>query len=141
MRIAIRLGATAAAFATVGMFAGLASAQQAAPAAAAATPTIPGPGGKQVPDLNGIWGGNLVAGGTSQVGNGNVCPKAPPVLDAFNQAANPRFAYQGRTGSQQWVTFEQEQHPREQGRGDPPDPGTGLRASPGRATGHRSGTA
>ena len=99
--MALRLGATAAAIASVAMFAGLASAQQAAaPAAPAATPTVAGPGGKQVPDLNGIWGGNLVAGGT------NIVDSCKTVIDNF-QREGGRFAYQGRTGSQQWVTFEQ----------------------------------
>src|SRR6476646_7025034 len=118
MTMALRLGAAATAIASVALFAGLASAQQAAapaapaatPAAPAATPTIAGPGGKQVPNLNGIWGGNLVAGGTSQVTDakgGNVCPTAAPV-DAFAQQGNGRFSYQGRTGSQLWVTFEQD---------------------------------
>jgi len=117
MTMALRLGATAAAIASAARFAGLASAQQAAapaapaatPAAPAATPTIAGPGGKQVPNLNGIWGGNLVAGGTSQVTDakgGNICPGAAQV-DAFAREGG-RFAYQGRTGSQQWVTFEQD---------------------------------
>ena len=104
MTMAQRLGATAAAIASIAMFAGLASAQQAAaPAAAPApvTPMIAGPGGKQVPDLNGIWGGNLVAGGTSVV---DTCKT---VSDAFAREGG-RFAYQGRSGSQQWVTFEQD---------------------------------
>jgi len=102
MKLALRLGA-AAAFASVAMFAGLASAQQAAaPAAPApATPMIAGPGGKQIPDINGIWGGNLVAGGSSVV---DTCKT---VADAFAREGG-RNAYQGRTGSRQWVTFEQD---------------------------------
>jgi len=63
------------------------------------------------PDLSGIWGGQVVAGGTSQVGNGNgnACPAAPAAsVDAFAQQGNARFAYQGRTGSQLWVTFEED---------------------------------
>jgi hypothetical protein len=103
MTLMTRLGATAATIAAVAMFAGLASAQQAAPGAPAAA--------KQQPDLNGIWGGNLVAGGTSQIGsspNGNACPQAPASVDAFNRQDNARFNYQGRTGSQLWVTFEQD---------------------------------
>jgi hypothetical protein len=100
--MALRLGATAAAIASVVVFAGLASAQQAAaPAAPAATPTVAGPGGKQVPDMNGIWGGNLVAGGT------NIVDSCKTVIDNFAREGG-RFAYQGRTGSQQWVTFEQD---------------------------------
>ena len=102
MTLALKVAATAAAIASVAMFAGLASAQQAAaPAAPAATPTIAGPGGKQVPDLNGIWGGNLVAGGT------NIVDSCKTVVDNFAREGG-RFAYQGRTGSQQWVTFEQD---------------------------------
>ena len=102
MTLALRLAATAAAIASVAMFAGLASAQQAAaPAAPAVTPMIAGPGGKQVPDMNGIWGGNLVAGGT------NIVDACKTVVDNFAREGG-RFAYQGRTGSQQWVTFEQD---------------------------------
>ena len=40
--------------------------------------------------------------------NGNVCPQAPAPVDAFAQQGNSRFSYQGRTGSQLWVTFEQD---------------------------------
>jgi hypothetical protein len=102
MTMSLRLGATMVAMASVAMFAGLASAQQAAPAPAPA-PTLMtlGPGGKQVPDLSGIWGGNLVQGGTSVV---DTCKT---VSDAFAREGG-RFAYQGRSGSQQWVTFEQD---------------------------------
>jgi hypothetical protein len=53
------------------------------------------------PDLNGIWGGQTVAGGTSIV---DACKT---VVDTFAREGG-RFAYQGRTGSQQWVTFEQD---------------------------------
>jgi hypothetical protein len=64
------------------------------------------------PDISGIWGGNLVAGGTSQITTnaaGNVCPQAPAnPVDAFAQQGGARFNYQGRTGSQLWVTFEQD---------------------------------
>jgi len=62
------------------------------------------------PDISGIWGGNLVQGSTSQISspNGNVCPKAPATVDAFNQQGNARFSDQGRRGSQLWVTFEQD---------------------------------
>src|SRR6185312_5027811 len=110
MRIVSRFGGAAALLATAALCGGVAQAQQAAaPAAATPVPTMAGPGGKQVPNLNGIWGGNLVGGGTSQISNanGNVCPQAAPV-DAFNQQGNARFSYQGRTGSQFWVTFEQD---------------------------------
>ena len=98
MTKAIRLGASVAALASVAMFAGLTAAQQAAapaPAAAppaAAIPMMAGPGGKMVPDMNGVWGGNLVTGGTSVV---DTCNRA---VDAFAQT-NQRFTYQGRTGS------------------------------------------
>jgi hypothetical protein len=102
-----KLGASAAVFAAVAAFAGMASAQQAAPAAPQATPAAPtaapqpaAPGAKQ-PDLNGIWGGQLVEGGTSTVDS------CKTVVDAFAREGG-RFAYQGRTGSQQWVTFEQD---------------------------------
>jgi hypothetical protein len=53
------------------------------------------------PDMSGIWGGNLVAGGSSLVGS---CQTS---VDTFAREGG-RFAYQGRTGSQQWVTFEQD---------------------------------
>jgi hypothetical protein len=113
MSVVSRIGSAAAVLASAALLAGSAAAQQ-APAAPTATPapatTIVGPGGKQVPNLNGIWGGNLVGGGTSQVTDakgGNVCPTAAPV-DAFAQQGNGRFSYQGRTGSQLWVTFEQD---------------------------------
>src|SRR5216684_7551282 len=53
------------------------------------------------PDLGGIWGGNLVAGGT------NIVDSCKTVVDNFAREGG-RFAYQGRTGSQQWVTFEQD---------------------------------
>src|SRR5260221_5472661 len=53
------------------------------------------------PDLNGIWGGNLIAGST------NVVDSCQTVVNAGGNST-PRFAYQGRTGSQQWVTFEQD---------------------------------
>jgi hypothetical protein len=103
MSLKITLGATAAVFASMALMAGAAFAQAAAPAAPAPaqTPMMAGPNGKQVPDLNGIWGGNLVAGGTS------VVDKCQTVADAFAREGG-RFAYQGRTGSQQWVTFEQD---------------------------------
>jgi hypothetical protein len=51
------------------------------------------------PDLSGIWGGNLVEGGTAAV-----CKTS---VDAFARE-NARAQYQGRTGAQQWVTFEQD---------------------------------
>jgi hypothetical protein len=53
------------------------------------------------PDLNGIWGGQVVAGGT------NIVDACKTVVDNFAREGG-RFAYQGRTGSQQWVTFEQD---------------------------------
>jgi hypothetical protein len=53
------------------------------------------------PDLSGIWGGNLVAGGSSVV---DACKST---VDAFAREGG-RFSYQGRSGSQQWVTFEQD---------------------------------
>jgi hypothetical protein len=53
------------------------------------------------PDISGIWGGQVVAGGTSVV---DACQTK---VDAFAREGG-RFAYQGRTGSQQWVTFEQD---------------------------------
>jgi len=96
MTMTVRLGATVAALASVAMFAGLASAQQAAPAAPAAPPAA-----AAKPDLSGIWGGNLVAGGT------NIVDSCKTVVDNFAREGG-RFAYQGRTGSQQWVTFEQD---------------------------------
>jgi len=81
-------------------------------AAFAATVAFAGSAFAAQPDLSGIWGGNLVAGGTSQVDTapgGNVCPKAAPAgVDAFAQQGNARFGFQGRTGSQLWVTFEED---------------------------------
>jgi hypothetical protein len=106
MTIVSRVGGAAVALASLALFAGIASAQQAAPA----PPAGPSAGAKQ-PDLNGIWGGNLVAGGTSQITDakgGNICPQNAPPVDAFAQQGNARFSYQGRTGSQLWVTFEQD---------------------------------
>jgi len=55
------------------------------------------------PDLNGIWGGNLVSGGT--------CAVDKPIVDTRNrqaEQAGTRQTYQGRTGTQQWVTAEQD---------------------------------
>jgi hypothetical protein len=83
------MGSAAATFAACALFSGLAFAQApAAPAAPAAKP-----------NLNGIWGGNLVEGGTSAV-----CKTS---VDAW-QREGDRAQYQGRTGAQQWVTFEQD---------------------------------
>jgi hypothetical protein len=112
MTIVFRLGAAAVALASAATLATFVSAQQAAPpapAAPSAAPAAPAAGAKQ-PDFSGIWGGNLVAGGTSQVSNasGNICPTKAPPVDAFAQQGNARFSYQGRTGSQLWVTFEQD---------------------------------
>jgi hypothetical protein len=90
MTKALKLGAAAATIASVVLFAGAAFAQAAAPAAP-----------KAQPDLNGIWGGQTVAGGT------NIVDSCKTVVDNFAREGG-RFAYQGRTGSQQWVTFEQD---------------------------------
>src|SRR5438105_23134 len=80
MSIVTRVGSAAVVLASAALYAGVADAQApAAPKPPAATPMTAGPNGKQVPALNGIWGGNLVGGGTSQLrnANGNVCPNAP----------------------------------------------------------------
>jgi hypothetical protein len=98
MSVAHRLGVTVAALASVTMFAGLSWAQQAA-APAAPAPAAPPAASTTKPDLNGIWGGNLVAGGTSAICQQNI--------KAFGTDGG-RFTYQGRTGPQQWVTFEQD---------------------------------
>jgi hypothetical protein len=54
------------------------------------------------PDLSGIWGGNIVQGATSVV---DACKTQ---VDAFARQDGARYNYQGRTGSQLWVTFEQD---------------------------------
>jgi hypothetical protein len=55
------------------------------------------------PDLNGIWGGNLVAGGSSAI-----CQKVVDSRGGQAEKAGTRQTYQGRTGAQQWVTSEQD---------------------------------
>jgi hypothetical protein len=53
------------------------------------------------PDLNGIWGGNIVAGATAAVCKSVIETRGP-------ETPGTRQTYQGRTGSQQWVTAEQD---------------------------------
>ena len=72
-------------------------------AAVAASVVIGGSALAAQPDLNGIWGGNLVSGGT--------CAVDKPIVDTRNrqaEQAGTRQTYQGRTGTQQWVTAEQD---------------------------------
>ncbi len=52
------------------------------------------------PDLNGIWGGNLIDNKAEAV-------TCKTTLDAFPREG-ARFQYQGRKGGAQWVTFEQD---------------------------------